>query len=113
MQNSNNIKTKITRVLLNLFLFFMIFLILPFSSFSKELENEEDKDDKEVNVFIEKRDNDLEYLPGEEVTTNEGKKMKVWSSKGTFRLQNEKIERGCHGDCKRPPAVIVDKRKRR
>ena len=33
-----------------------------------------------------KKSDDLEFLPGEDVITNTGKKMNVWSSKGTFKL---------------------------
>ncbi len=109
----NNIKIRMHNFLSKFFIFFVIFLIFPFLSFSKELENENKKEDEEVNVYIEKKDNDLEYLPGEEVTTNEGKKMKVWSSKGTFRLQNEKIEKGCEKNYKKPPVVIVDRKRHR
>ncbi len=62
---------------------------------------------KQNDERIEKKDNDIEFLPGEEVKTKSGRKMRVWSSKGTFRLEEgEKNNNGVDIN-----SVIIDKRK--
>lgn len=74
-----NIKIKVLKY------FKKFFSYISFSIFFLVLNSYADE-----NLNDAKKDNDLEFLPGEEVITNTGKKMKVWSSKGTFKLESEK-----------------------
>ena len=104
-----NIKIKLLSTVIKYFIVLSIFLFLtPLYSFSQGTINGEKKSD------------DLEFLPGEEVITNTGKKMNVWSSKGTFKLNgnddtnNENI--GAN-QVPQPQVIIVkennDRRRRR
>ena len=97
-----NIKIKLLNILIKYFILLNIFIFLiPLYSFSQTAMNGEKKSD------------DLEFLPGEEVITNTGKKMNVWSSKGTFKLnENNNTSNENIGTNQVPqPQIIIVKEK--
>lgn len=61
----------------------------------------------------------IEYLPGEGVITNTGKKMNVWTSKGSFKLDSNSAQATNAGGTSKltPPQILVvredEKSKRR
>ena len=104
-----NIKIKLLNILIKYFILLNIFIFLiPLYSFSQTAMNGEKKSD------------DLEFLPGEEVITNTGKKMNVWSSKGTFKLNGKEDSNNStvnNNQVPQPQVIIVkennDRRRRR
>ncbi len=93
---------KIKMILSRITFFIFVFIFFQEGIFADELY----KDEKIEN----KKDNDLEFLPGEEIKTNSGRKMRVWSSKGSFHLGKkvEDIDNEKNIDL---DTVVIDKRR--